>query len=86
MLEVVQLLMKNRSSDYGRNFCGNVEMQCIVKSALSGGPEYRAYCRFSKRLARNYRHAGCACRQSDTQPFGGLRRPDLFRESVCAAG
>jgi hypothetical protein len=34
-LEVMQLLMKNRTRYYGRNFCGNVEMECIVKSALT---------------------------------------------------
>ncbi len=30
-LEVMQLLMKNRTRYYGRNFSGNVEMECIVK-------------------------------------------------------
>jgi hypothetical protein len=48
MLEVLLLLMKNRPRYYGRNFCGNVEMECIVKSALTGGAEYRATGRVSK--------------------------------------
>jgi hypothetical protein len=34
--------MKNRTSYYGRNFCGNIEMECIVNSALTGMAEYRA--------------------------------------------
>jgi hypothetical protein len=33
--------MKNRTRYNGRNFCGNVEMECIVKSALTGSAEYR---------------------------------------------
>jgi hypothetical protein len=41
-LEVMRLLMKNRTSYYGRDFCGNVEMECIVNSVLSGKAEYRA--------------------------------------------
>jgi hypothetical protein len=26
---------ENRTRYYGRNFCGNIEMECIVTSALS---------------------------------------------------
>ena len=40
MLEVLRLLMKNRTRNYGRNFCGNVEMECIVNGALTGQTEY----------------------------------------------
>ena len=52
-LEVVQLLMKNRTRNYGRNFCGNVEMECIVNGALTSWVEYRAKCRVSKLKAHN---------------------------------
>jgi len=38
----MQLLMKNRTKNYGRDFCGNVEMECIVNSALTSVMEYRA--------------------------------------------
>ena len=34
-------LMKIRTRNYGRNFCTNVEMECIVVCALAVGPEYR---------------------------------------------
>ena len=40
MLEVLRLRMKNRTKNYGRYFCGNVEMECIVNSALSGWTQY----------------------------------------------
>ena len=41
VLEVMQLLMKNRTRCYGRDFCGNIEMECIVNSALTGIAEHR---------------------------------------------
>ena len=39
--EVKLLLMKNSARNYGRNFCGNIESACIVKSALAGFAKYR---------------------------------------------
>jgi hypothetical protein len=34
--------MKNRTRNYGRDFCGIVEMECIVNGALTSSLEYRA--------------------------------------------
>lgn len=47
-LEVMQLLMNIRTRNYGRNFCWNIEMECIEKSKLSGGTKYGATHRESK--------------------------------------
>jgi hypothetical protein len=33
--------MKNRTSYFRRDFRGNIETECIVKSALTGTAEYR---------------------------------------------
>ena len=57
-LEVMQKLMKNRTRYYGRNFCGNFEMECIVKSALTSTAEYRA----TRRGYKEYSHDFCTAR------------------------
>jgi len=51
----MQLLMKNRTRYYGRDFCGNVEMECIVKSALTSWAEYRPINPRYKRFLHNFR-------------------------------
>ena len=51
-LKVMQLLMKNRTRYYGRNFCLNVEMECIVISALTDGAKYRG----TRRVSKQYLH------------------------------
>jgi hypothetical protein len=44
--------MKNRTRYYGRDFCGNIEMECIVNSALTSVGEYRA----TRRICKEYCH------------------------------
>jgi hypothetical protein len=44
--------MKNRTRYYGRDFCGNIEMECIVNSALTSTAEYRA----TRRVCKEYPH------------------------------
>ena len=51
----MQLLMKNRTRYYGRVFCGNVEMECIVKCALTSCAEYRLINTFDKGFLHNFR-------------------------------
>ena len=46
----MQLLMKNRTRYYGRGFCGNVEMESIVKCALTSWAEYRPINAYNKRF------------------------------------
>ena len=36
------LLMKDRTRRYGRDFCEDIEMKCIVKSAPIGSGEYKS--------------------------------------------
>jgi hypothetical protein len=50
----MQLLMKNRTRYYGRGFCGNVEMECIVKSALTSSVEYRLINSHNKQFLHNF--------------------------------
>jgi len=54
----MQLLMKHRTRYYGRNFCGNVEMECIVKCALTSWGEYRPIRPDNKRFPHNFRFLG----------------------------
>ena len=56
----MQLLMKNRTRYYGRNFCGNVEMECIVKSALTSWAEYRPFDSRYKQFLHNLRFPALA--------------------------
>jgi len=51
----MQLLMKNRTRYYRRGFCGNVEMECIVKSALTSWAEYRPIDSDSKQFLHKFR-------------------------------
>jgi hypothetical protein len=54
----MQLLMKNRTRYYGRNFCGNIEMECIVKCALTSWAEYRPIGPDNKRFPHSFRIIG----------------------------
>ena len=54
----MQLLMKNRTRYYGRGFCGNVEMECIVKCALTSWAKYRPIGSHNKQFLHNFRFFG----------------------------
>jgi len=56
--------MKYRPRNYGRNFRKNFEMECIVKSALSGPTEYRATGLAYKQFLTNSAFSAFICVQA----------------------